>query len=199
MKQVMIQRTKIGDCQNEGCLSINTNCIKVGKIMYCIKCRNKLKLKDMANKITSDAIKKPKRKRIPLDDEMCLYINELDNLASRYIRMKYADSNSQVNCYTCNWEGHWKLSDCGHFVSRKNYAVRWDVRNLKVQCISCNREKGGNLAVYAEKLENESPGITSELTDISRFVHKVDRQELREMIIDFRYKIKAMGNKFITK
>jgi len=189
----MIQKTKMGDCQNEGCTAINTNCIKVGKVMYCIKCRNKLKA----------VVKKPTKKiiqsKIAINDELCLYINELDNLASKYIKMKYADSYSQVNCYTCDWVGHWKLSDCGHFISRKNNALRWDLRNLRVQCISCNRDKGGNLVVYAKKLEEESPGITTELTDISRFVYKVNRQELKEMIIDFRYKIKSMANKFIVK
>jgi hypothetical protein len=199
----MLSKTKIGDCQNDGCDAKNTNCIKVGKVLYCVKCRTELKRKSAMERNKLYIAKRPSKKVFEkhrqLDQELPLYIYELDNLFSRYIRMKYADSYNKVSCFTCDWAGHWKLSDCGHFIPRVKYALRWDERNVRVQCKKCNQEMEGNIKVYCENLEKESPGITDELIEISRQVHKLSRQDMKEMIIWLRDRIKIISNKFVTE
>jgi hypothetical protein len=196
----MIHSTKIGDCQVEGCGSKNTNCIKVGKVLYCIKCRTDLKKKEHSEKEIKRSTQRVYRvnKFKSVDNDLSFYINELDSLISKYIRMSYADSDGMVDCFTCSWRGSWKESDCGHFISRKIYGLRWDRRNLKVQCKNCNINLSGNLEAYKNNLEKMLPGITSELKDISRSVIKIDRQELKELIIDYRYKNELIKNKFNT-
>lgn len=54
--------------------------------------------------------------------------------------------------------------DCGHFIPREFLGTKWDLRNNKPQCISCNRFKHGNLKVYERELIKEyGGGIIDEL------------------------------------
>ena len=80
---------------------------------------------------------------------------ELDRWFSIYIRLKYADDNGMVACYTCGSKKNWKELQNGHFVSRGYLATRFDETNVRVQCWGCNGFGGGRLAVFATKLEAE--------------------------------------------
>lgn len=81
----------------------------------------------------------------------------LDALYSLYIRHKYSDENGYVSCYTCGKVKHYKELQCGHFISRKELATRYDERNTRVQCWGCNAKHLGNgMSVrFGEKLEQE--------------------------------------------
>ena len=65
-------------------------------------------------------------------------IEDADAIFSQYIRLKYADSNGIVRCYTCNIAKHWTLMQCGHFAKRGNLLLRYDERNCRPQCQGCN-------------------------------------------------------------
>ena len=112
-----------------------------------------------------------------------------DSIFSQYIRLKGADENGMVACYTCDTVKHWTLQQCGHYVSRSFIFLRFDERNSKCQCIGCNEFKNGNLAKYTERLEREFPGLPDILKAEATLVHKVSREELNRVIVEYRGKV----------
>lgn len=89
---------------------------------------------------------------------------ELDALVSRYVRLSYAKrgpgGNMFASCYTCGTTKTWKQMQCGHFIRRQYLATRFDLRNLRVQCVGCNIYGDGKMVEFSAKLEKETPGIT---------------------------------------
>ena len=69
-------------------------------------------------------------------------IKRLDTLVSQYVRYKDSDRYGKVSCYTCGARYHWKDVDCGHFISRKYQGTRWDLQNLRVQCLTKGHKVG---------------------------------------------------------
>ena len=80
------------------------------------------------------------------------YVKQLDNIYSQYIRLKYADNNGMVECYTCGSKMHWKEAQHGHFFTRARYSTRWDDDNSRVQDYRCNVALGGNYIIYTRKM-----------------------------------------------
>ena len=77
-------------------------------------------------------LKKPKRPSLPS------LITKADNLASKYIRQKFADSNGNVTCITCGKVDHYKSMHCAHYIERAAKNTRWLEENLHPACPSCN-------------------------------------------------------------
>ena len=194
----MIPRTKFGDCSK--CGAENTECIKKGKSLFCIKCRNIDKVNDSLDKTKRRTIARnlyKLQKSKGFDSERQNLIQDLDVAVSKYVRIREADKDGITKCFTCFRTGHWKTFDCGHFIPRGNMFLRWDLRNLKQQCEKCNRYDEGNLDIFAENLEEETPGIVDILTEESKMPHKWSRDELKEMLISIRSKLKLAELKFV--
>jgi hypothetical protein len=83
---------------------------------------------------------------------------KLQAIINKWVRIYHSDENGMVRCYTCKEDSekkHWKEIDAGHFVGgAKNYC-RYDERNIRPQCFSCNRMKSGNLGIFGHKLAKE--------------------------------------------
>lgn len=79
-------------------------------------------------------------------------VNRLDGVVSQYVRLKYANKQGIVRCYTCGRSYLWKDIDNGHFWSRRYMPTRFDPENCRPQCQFCNREMGGNYNVYSRKM-----------------------------------------------
>ena len=121
-------------------------------------------------------------------------VKKLDAQFSRYIRLKYADHNGFVKCYTCNRIKHYKDSmQCGHFLSRRFYSTRWNEDNCRPQCYGCNVHSQGRQYEYALNLNNEDGyNIAEELLQISRETVKISTPELQEKIEYY----KVLNNQF---
>ena len=72
---------------------------------------------------------------------------------SEYTRLKLADPNGRVRCFTCSVPLPWRRAQEGHFVPRGKTATKFRDRNTHPQCERCNVELAGNLKVYAHKLD----------------------------------------------
>ncbi len=104
-------------------------------------------MKKKAKKVTITALKK-----------------KADSLFSKHIRNKYADKNGIIQCYTCPFKGPINKMQCGHLVSRFYLATRYDERNCRPQCITCNVWRNGRVPEFAAKLQAElGNGIVEEL------------------------------------
>lgn len=123
------------------------------------------------------------------DNEFPELIKECDDLFSKYIRLKYADKDGNVECYTCGAKKHWTILQNGHYIPRGCYFLRFDERNCRPQDEDCNVYKRGNLAVYSQRLEQEHPGITEILDQEQWTAYKFTRDELLRMKAELKKKI----------
>ncbi len=78
-----------------------------------------------------------------------------DAIFSTYIRLKYADENLDVKCFTCDKVMPYKKIQNGHFYSRAILSLRYDEQNCRPQCYGCNIAKKGNYIEYYKRLEKE--------------------------------------------
>jgi hypothetical protein len=80
---------------------------------------------------------------------------KLDTIFSIYIRLKYADEDLNVKCFTCDKVYHYKKIQNGHFYSRGILSLRYDEQNCRPQCYGCNIARNGNYIEYYKRLEKE--------------------------------------------
>lgn len=188
-----IPKSKFGDCYE--CGAENTQCVKHGKNLFCINCRNNQKREEMLKRMEN---KETKRASGRLDNRFVdrqSIIDDLDFVFSRYIRLKEASPDGHNNCYTCDKREHWSSLQAGHFVKRGESFLRWDTRNVRPQCVECNCERHGNIEKYAELLNSEFPGLADTLREEGREVYKYTRDELKELLISYRAKLKLVESK----
>ena len=70
----------------------------------------------------------------------------LDAEVSFFVRASAAieaDADGLIPCFTCGVMRHWKDMEAGHYISRENRGVRWDLRDIRPQEYICNRYEGG--------------------------------------------------------
>ena len=79
------------------------------------------------------------------------WIDALDKVFSLFVR-NTGSQNGFSKCYTC---GKWDLIknlQCGHYVSRRYFATRWEPKNCKPQCVKCNIYSEGKKDTFGIKL-----------------------------------------------
>lgn len=130
--------------------------------------------------------------------ERAYLIKDLDFVFSRLVRMSAADRHGRCDCYTCGDRKHWSLQQLGHFIKRGNTEIRWLLQNGRVQCKYCNENLDGNLEVYEQKLNAEHEGLPEQLRERAREPYKWTRDELKQLLIDLRAKLRIIETKFKT-
>ena len=119
------------------------------------------------------------------------YVKILQQLVNKYVRVR-----DGYFCISCDKPINGKV-DAGHLFSCGNYpSVRFDLRNISSQCITCNQFNGGNVHEYRKNLIKKI-GIT-EFEDLERKAHETRKfsiPEIKAMIQEFKQKIKNIENK----
>jgi 5-methylcytosine-specific restriction endonuclease McrA len=113
-------------------------------------------------------------------------IDKLDKEFSIFIRNRYA-KNGMAECITCGTVKEVKQLQCGHFMSRKHYATRWDEDNCQVQCYTCNVMRYGEqykFGLYLNATYNKDKA--EELLIQSKQTLKLSDFELEEMIEKYK-------------
>lgn len=88
-----------------------------------------------------------KKKKVLSDGKLT---DKLDAVVSELVRRSAADWRGYVSCVTCGKTAMWNEGmQCGHYVTRGCFALRFDLRNCHVQCRDCNVFKHGNMDDYA--------------------------------------------------
>lgn len=110
---------------------------------------------------------------------------KLDREFSRYVRLRDADEQGNVTCFTCGDRKHWKNMHAGHFQSRTKHSVRWDVMNVKPQCPRCNLFNHGEQYVFGRKLDEiYGEGTAERITRLGNAIVKhtdADYEELAQV------------------
>ena len=107
---------------------------------------------------------------------------------NQYVRLRDA-GNLCISCKTIP-----KKENAGHFYSAGTHtAVRFDERNVHLQCESCNSFLSGNLLKYRENLL-EKLGFHGfeNLSAEAMKTRKYTREELKEIINTYKLKIKLL-------
>ena len=195
-----IPQTKYGDCSR--CPAIDTMVVKIGKDLFCLQCNREIKTSKQIgkakerDKLRGLGVKQVQAGNYDAASRQAL-MNDLDFAFRRIVKMTAADEFGIVTCYTCPNVGHWSMPfmQCGHFIKRGNMATRWDFRNARVQCKTCNENLEGNIKVYTERLEQEYPGLPAQLREISLEPHSYGISELKQLLTDLRAKLRMAENK----
>lgn len=100
-------------------------------------------------------------------------------ITSQIVRLKAS------TCYTCDKALAYAERAAGHYWSKGGHnSVRFDLRNLRVQCTSCNSFRSGNLAEYGIRLLQELG--EAEFNRLASLAHTLkkwnDRDELKALI-----------------
>ncbi|NDG52015.1 MAG: recombinase [Flavobacteriia bacterium] len=117
---------------------------------------------------------------------------KLDAIFSKYIRLKYADKDGFVECFTCGVKKFWEKDgmQAGHFMSRKHTSTRFDEQNVKPQCYSCNCHFYGRQFIFGQNLNKKYGEGTAE-----KLLQK-SRQTLKNSVSDLQDLIELYTNKF---
>ena len=118
--------------------------------------------------------------------------SHVDKVFGKFIRIR-----DNWTCITCGLRapGDSDLIQPGHFVSRSNYALRWDEKNVNAQCKYCNNHEhsASDKEPYAIALVKKyGQGVLDYLNELKHKAVKVDRrsiydyykQKLAEISID---------------
>lgn len=88
------------------------------------------------------------KKKIPNKYSRKKLTEKLDEIFSKYIRLKYADSRGYCHCISCGSYHNWKSIQNGHYMSRRYFSTRWSEDNCRPQCVACNIFNQGNIQMY---------------------------------------------------
>lgn len=163
-------------------------CVRCGKPCYWF---SKKRCKDCAR--IEDC--KSKDEESQDDESVQNLIQDLDAIYSRYIRLKYANEKGIVKCFTCDNAAPIGQMQNGHYISRSHMATRFYEKNCRPQCPICNSKHEVDTRPFHDRLEEEEPGITTLLTEMSREIEKPTRDELKSLISEYRFKNKILEKK----
>jgi len=198
----LIMPYKINDCYV--CGDKNTEVRKRGKDYICIRCCKEIDTKKQAQRVAEKtkvrALNNVQRSNGNEDAASRQnLIVDLDWTISRYLRILYSDQYMNLKCYTCDYKKNFGMLQIGHFIPRANMATRFMLDNLRPQCVNCNCNLHGNLSVYERELELENPGLPERLRELSKEVCKPTIEELKQLLIDYRSKLKIIEKEKIKK
>ena len=115
-------------------------------------------------------------------------VKQLDALCRKILLIRDQYSNNTFQCISCRRLLPLNCAQVGHYLSRRYEAVRWDLRNINLQCVWCNKWQSGNQIEYRksllekygeeiiEKIERDyriSPGYS--VFDLSQMVKEYQR------------------------
>ena len=112
--------------------------------------------------------------------------DKLWELTSKYVRLSAANENGYASCVTCGMTKRWTELQAGHFIPQaRGNAVRFDLRNIAVQCYRCNINLGGNgPEYYPYMLKAHGQAVIDELRGLAGMSVKFTRADYEDMISD---------------
>ena len=173
--------------------------MKIRKCKYCKQpfeptvflqknCFEPLCVSDWINEVKE---KNWKRKKAKMKMDLMTiqdYVKLAQQVFNKFIRLRDAGNV----CISCQKKP--LKENAGHFYNANNHwSVRFDERNVHLQCEHCNTFLSGNLIYYRENLLKkigiqEFENLSVEATKTRKFT----TDELKEIILTYKKKIKEM-------
>lgn len=131
--------------------------------------------------------------KLPKEKTLKQYQKELDKIFSIFIRLRNADANGMVQCFTSGKIMHWRESQAGHFVSRRHLATRWDEINVQVQSVKENVFNQGNAPEFSKRLAEKYGQKAVDLLLIKKHNKcKMGKFEYQILISDYKKKVEGL-------
>lgn len=109
-------------------------------------------------------------------------VKNLDKYFSIWIRMRDSDDKGYGKCFTCNKILHFKDAHCGHFISRRHMATRFNEQNCGLQCPACNLFNQGRQFEFGIEIDRRyGKGTADKLLVLSRMTCKRGKFEIETM------------------
>ena len=116
-----------------------------------------------------------------------------DRLFSEIVRRSAADDDGYAKCVTCEAWDDWHRMDAGHYESRRHNMTRFDKRNVKIQCRTCNRYEEGRKYEFGKHLVSiYGEDIIDELRTLAHTTKRFTVDELEEIITEFKKELQSL-------
>ena len=120
-------------------------------------------------------------------------IHVLDKPFSEYIRLKHSDENGYCKCITCGNIHFWREIHNGHYINRDVRITRFDERNCRPQCKSCNSYNSGKIYLYRQRLvEIYGEEEINKLEFTASLGGGYCVWSLQQMILEYREKVRFL-------
>lgn len=121
-------------------------------------------------------------------------IKKLDTVFSKYTRLRDSAEydHKLFKCCSCGQIKEYRLGDAGHFINRRWMALRWDERNVHMQCSSCNRFDEGNSAGYYQFMFKKYGEDVINILLAMKTSYRWTDGELDILIKDYKQKVKEL-------
>jgi hypothetical protein len=152
---------------------------------YCLKDECvRVFVEEVKNKTWKKTKQKAKQDLMTLSD----YLKLAQQVFNKFIRLR---DKGQV-CISCQKKP--LKENAGHFYNANNhYNVRFNEDNVHLQCEHCNTYLSGNLLEYRTNLINKIGNSEFlKLEDEARKTRKFTKDELKEIIVIYKKKIKQI-------
>lgn len=117
-----------------------------------------------------------------------------DRYFSEWVRKSNA-KNGLAQCCTCGTFDNWKDMDCGHFISRRFEATRYNPKNAHPQCKKCNRFEHGNQFAHGQFIDDKyGHGTANELYNKSRMICKRNQYDYEMLAEQYKQEIKNIDD-----
>lgn len=114
-------------------------------------------------------------------------VADLDKVFSLFIRARDMNEEGVSSCVTCGKLMTLKTSQCGHFISRRHYATRWEEKNCAAQCVGCNMFAQGKQYEFGLAIDSRfGVGTAQKLLIQSHNKFKKDRSILELLIKKYK-------------
>ena len=114
-------------------------------------------------------------------------VAELDKVFSIFIRLRDIDADGFSYCVTCGKPMTLKTSQCGHFISRRHFATRWEEKNCAAQCVGCNMFAQGKQYEFGLAIDTRfGIGTAQKLLIQSKNKFKKDKSILNILINKYK-------------
>lgn len=117
--------------------------------------------------------------------------SQADRLFSLYIRKKELDEFGNVQCWTCGVMNPINQMECGHIISRKYLAGRYNELNAMPQCHDCNSKMSQHDLL--EWVKRNEPNQYDYLMKLKRTVKHYSESEMKELIVALKLKLEGLG------
>lgn len=128
------------------------------------------------------------------------YIKEAQAAVNWYVRMR--DIYNGHSCISCKaaYDGNRSKWDAGHLISRKHPKTRFNLWNINLQCVKCNRYGYGELLEYRSNLiARIGKEKVKWIQDNFRADHKFTIEYLERLKRIFRKKARRVETRIIQQ
>ncbi len=138
--------------------------------------------------------KKPKKVRKGISKKKA-YDEDLWDVFSVFIRLRFSDDNGYCSCITCGSTRYWKGQhmQAGHGIERQHWGTRYNLINVQVQCAGCNKFKQGAADVFKEYVNKKHGPNTWDTLKANKDGKKLTTFEMYYLQLDFQKKIEKLA------